>query len=200
MMEREYINFLTAELSAMAEVRRNDIRFLQDLCYELSFRTRNKAALLRVKILQYLSELEADSFNWPSTIAPEGWNHLQFIDAEEKGLLSFLGYKVGIEGLPEANRREILCFIYENELSSTVRKSEYIESWGGSHTGNRLLKLANCLAAFTRNAKKRSNRQLQTAIEHWESDLLFLKEEYYVGVYDNNIKGSFPWPSTEPTK
>ena len=42
--------------------------------------------------------------------------------------------------------------------------------------------------AFVKNAKRRTNANMQNAINDWEKDLAYLKKEFY----DN--KYSFDWP------
>jgi hypothetical protein len=49
--------------------------------------------------------------------------------------------------------------------------------------------MAHCIAAFTRNAKRRSAHDYAEAIADWEADLDYLYREYYVGHF------SFAWPA-----
>ena len=63
------------------------------------------------------------------------------------------------------------------------------EFFAGS--AQRLRKLAETIAALTRNAKRRRDSIMATAIEHWEQDLEFLYYEFYVE------KFYFGWPTTD---
>lgn len=53
----------------------------------------------------------------------------------------------------------------------------------------RLKKMAESIAAFARNAKRKRTSVLDDAVVDWEADLRFLFETYYVG------KFRFEWPS-----
>ncbi|WP_193211146.1 hypothetical protein [Luteolibacter marinus] len=132
---------------------------------------------------------EDDPFDWPSTaVLPAhdalGANHFEYTS----GVLSFLGYSVGKSGLLAGPRRAILRYVYLKRLPA-VSSAEYMAEWGRAETGNRLCKLANSIASFARNAKRR-NAKLSKAISDWKSDLAWLKKEYYDGNYD----GEFSWP------
>ena len=50
--------------------------------------------------------------------------------------------------------------------------------------------MAESIAAFARNAKRRRQINLNDAIGEWEADLEFLYEEYYVGHFH------FAWPAS----
>jgi hypothetical protein len=67
---------------------------------------------------------------------------------------------------------------------------EYLNEWGEPKTARRLQKLAESIAAFTRNAKRRNEKNFSKAIQDWEADLAYLKKTYY----DNRF--SFRWPRT----
>jgi hypothetical protein len=64
-------------------------------------------------------------------------------------------------------------------------------SWALPASAHRLKKLADALASFTRNAKRRNNPALDSAIADWEHDLEYLYYRYYVG------KFGFAWPSLD---
>jgi hypothetical protein len=65
--------------------------------------------------------------------------------------------------------------------------------WNGANqTARRLHKLANTLAALTRNAKRRDTVSLSKAVDDWERDLAFLHDRYYVNFF------RFGWPETHP--
>jgi len=66
-----------------------------------------------------------------------------------------------------------------------------MKEWNAPKTPWRLKKIAYCLATFTKNAKRRSNSDsFWQAIEDWESDLAWLKRNFYDGVYNSK----FVWP------
>jgi len=50
--------------------------------------------------------------------------------------------------------------------------------------------MAEALAHFARNAKRRRNSNLADAIQQWEADMSFLRSSFYAGRFD------FPWPAT----
>jgi hypothetical protein len=63
--------------------------------------------------------------------------------------------------------------------------------WGELQTAQRLRKLADTLAAFTRNAKRQAAVSYAAAIDDWEADLIFLYDRYYVNLF------RFEWPATD---
>ena len=65
------------------------------------------------------------------------------------------------------------------------------ESGGAPGTAERLEKLADTLASFARNAKRRATRSYAKAIDDWEGDLALLHEEYYGNMFH------FWWASTD---
>jgi hypothetical protein len=103
------------------------------------------------------------------------------------GLLKHMGYKVGSSGLPPHQRREILRTAFETNNLPKVESPEYMRQWGEAASANRLLKIANSIAAFCRNNKRKRNPS-QEAISDWEGDLQWLRKEFYTGRF------SFEWP------
>ncbi len=135
----------------------------------------------------YRSSPQQDSFKWPSTEADMGSGKgLSKSILQERGLLSEMGYRVGTNGLPKSQRLEILRNIYLNELKVELQKN-YMGEWGRPESAQRLKKLAETLAALTRNAKRRHDKPM-AAIHEWEEDLAYLKKKFYDGFYD------FAWP------
>jgi hypothetical protein len=131
-----------------------------------------------------------ENFNWPSTDAPIGNGSIGGLRCEPEGLLSRMGYRVGQSyGLPEGERRSILDRIYNQEVPQVISE-EYMDEWGSPETGIRLKKIAECIAAFARNMKRRRSTS-HVAIQEWEADLQYLKWTYYDGRYD------FSWPLTD---
>lgn len=129
-----------------------------------------------------------DFFAWPTTAAEGGDGRLSLQGAPREGLLAYLEYRVGrTNGLHSNVRRAILCEVFERHLPP-VFPAEYLGQWGQPNTAARLKKMAETLAAFVRNAKRRDSISLDDAIRDWENDLEFLYHRYYVG------KFRFAWP------
>ena len=131
-----------------------------------------------------------DYFVWPSTVAEEGENKLGRQDWPEIGLLKFLGYMVGrTQGVYEAARKLRLSQIFCGSLPP-INSPAYMMQWGSPGSAARLSKMAETIAAFARNAKRRDELRLDDAIRDWENDLKFLYDKYYVGYF------RFAWPRT----
>ncbi|OYU51940.1 MAG: hypothetical protein CFE27_08710 [Alphaproteobacteria bacterium PA1] len=95
------------------------------------------------------------AFAWPSTYAPKGYGGLSTDDWMQEGLLNFMGYKVGnTEGESQRVRELILAEIFNGSLPPVFPK-QYLQEWGLPSSSVRLQKLAEAIAAFTRNAKRR---------------------------------------------
>ena len=129
-------------------------------------------------------------FEWPSTDPTGGDGKLILKLAVSDGMLSYLDYRVGmINGEVASIRQSILSRIFEGALPP-VFPSNYMSSWGAPKSAPRLRKLAESIAAFTRDAKRRHDYKMDNAISDWEADLMFLFERYYAGHF------SFSWPMT----
>lgn len=125
-------------------------------------------------------------FRWPSTAVESARTADQVtLQAEEVGVLSSIGYRVGAKGVSRSKRQALLTWVYERELRLPL-SARYLSEWGNPRTAQRLQKLANTIASLTRNMKRRVPGS--SAVEDWEMDLAFLKAAYYVGRY------SFTWP------
>ncbi len=106
------------------------------------------------------------------------------------GMLSYLDYRVGRQNGEVASiRQRILSRVFEGRLPP-VFPTDYMSSWGAPKSAARLRKIAESIAAFTRNAKRRRDYKMDDAISDWESDLGFLYDRYYIGHF------SFGWPIT----
>ena len=55
---------------------------------------------------------------------------------------------------------------------------DYLDEWGEPRSKERLMKMANTIAALLRNAKNKVNQPVD-AIREWESDLDWLKEKFH---------------------
>lgn len=131
-----------------------------------------------------------DYFPWPNTAALGGKGNLSTaVFTTKEGLLSYCGYKVGANGLPLDPRRKILDAIFLAQLPP-IDDPVYRAQWGEPRSAKRLQKLAETMAAFVRNAKRRDAARMEKSIREWETDLAYLKRRHY----DNRF--SFPWPPT----
>jgi hypothetical protein len=100
-------------------------------------------------------------------------------------------YRVGsTNGASTRIRRALLAEIFTGHLPP-VFPSDYLNEWGQPGTAARLQKMAETIAAFTRNAKRKRTVGMGDAIRDWEDDLRFLYESYYVRHFH------FAWPSNE---
>lgn len=117
------------------------------------------------------------------SIAADDWLRL--------GMLAFLGYRVGrSDGKVDKERQLILAEVFDSNLPPAFPPS-YVSQWGGPSSSTRLKKIAEAIAAFTRNAKRRNDGRLDEAIADWEFDLKFLHRKYYIG------KFHFGFPTTQ---
>jgi hypothetical protein len=210
-MPRPHQTVSTRQLLDLARSPSASISALQDIVFELHKRKNRYAirALIEVgKLLERAQEEEHRQrrdqqraererqlqlrqegfFEWPSTDAPAsiyGFSGDQFF--YQDGLLSYVGYRVGRNSRPLHIRRQILDCVFHNELPNVV-STEYMIEWGLPRTPARLRKLAESVAAFTRNAKRNTGYDYIDAIADWESDLEYLRNKYY----DDEF--GFVWP------
>ena len=132
-----------------------------------------------------------DFFAWPTTNAPGGDGSLDTRGWLAEGLLRFMEYRVGnTNGVATPVRRALLSEVFSANLPPAFYR-DYLDQWGRPSSAARLQKMAESIAAFTRNAKRRKTRELVAAIRDWEDDLRFLYETYYVRHFH------FAWPSNE---
>lgn len=149
---------------------------------------RQHQAQERAERQRQLQLKQAGFFEWPSTDAPAaiyGFSGDQFFYQE--GLLSYVGYQVGRNAIPQHIRLQILDCVFHNQLPN-VGSAEYMKEWDLPTTATRLRKLAESIAAFTRNAKRNASYDYRDAIAGWEADLEYLYSEYYIR------KFRFAWP------
>lgn len=138
-----------------------------------------------------LAEQNPTAFPWPSTKAPKGKSGLDSGDWHLLGMLSYLGYRVGkTNGAPDGVRRQILDLCFDGALPP-INGLTYLRDWNAPGTTMRLRKLANELASFARNGKRKRSANLSSAVADWEADLNYLYRRYYVG------KFRFAWPRVD---
>ena len=140
-----------------------------------------------------LKFLQNIGFPWPSTNVLPGLGNLG--DLEEPGwpkvgLLSYIGYHVGRSGNPSRQRQEILGGIFRDEDLPRVYSPQYMAEWGSARSSTRLRKMAESIASFARLKKRQDLVKFARAINDWEADLEWLKQNFYTGRF------SFRWPST----
>lgn len=187
-INRPLIEYWWPQLRDLHIKRYDDPAGLQEILVELLFRHSDGALDLREQVVLRLVELSEESFLWPTTDTPDGDGTLDGIEWPQEGLLSFLGYHVGQNGVRADDRRAILDSTYKGSLPN-VNSAEYMASWEAPGSADRLRKLAESLAAFCRNQKRRDPSAV--AVREWEADLEYLRHEYYDGRY------SFVWPRTD---
>ncbi|WFS23920.1 hypothetical protein [Rhizobium rhododendri] len=128
-------------------------------------------------------------FKWPSTEAPGGKKHQKYRDLRQEGMLRYLEYKVGKEGEHSNFRHALLARIFESGLPPVFDRV-YMAEWGPNASSIRLHKMAHCLASFAKNFKYQDDDKFDEAIRHWEQDLEYLHDRFYVGRF------GFGWPTT----
>lgn len=137
-------------------------------------------------------------FKWPSIEVSENFGSTNIIaNWPKKGALGLLGYKVGRTGLSVHMRQTILRLVFQIDLTDILASlpSWYTEEWGDPDSARRLEKMADSISSFCRNAKRRQRRsshQMDPSIEDWESDLDWLRENFY-----DELGFGFQWPDTE---
>lgn len=138
----------------------------------------------------HLAVTDPDHFDWPSTEAGRGDGSMPFENWHSEGMLAFLGYRVGsTQGVGNQVRRQILDAAFATVLPP-VNDRQYLREWAGPASAPRLRRLANEIARFARNAKRKRSANMENAIMDWEDDLHYLYRQYYVG------KFGFGWPTT----
>lgn len=152
---------------------------------------RFEAALLAEWERRYhLAVTDPDHFDWPSTEAERGDGSMLFENWHSEGMLAFLGYRVGTtQGVGDQMRRQILNVAFASVLPP-VNDRQYLREWAGPSSAPRLRRLANEIARFARNAKRKRSANMESAIADWEDDLHYLYGQFYVG------KFGFGWPTT----
>lgn len=188
---RPHIQLRTAQLKELVESSAHDCDILHTIYVELLFREKRAAKELREQVSESLKVLSTKYFVWPSTDAQLGDGQIDDSYFQyHQGLLGFMGYRVGESGIGQTQRHDLLDAVYSGRLP-TLNSKEYMSEWGEPSTGQRLKKVAESIAAFVRNAKRRNPQRMSLAISEWESDLSYMKERYY------RHSLNFIWPNAE---
>jgi hypothetical protein len=173
-----YMQLLTADLERLANEKWESAQELHLLYSELVFRSKRKAVLLRSRIEVKLRDMTS-YFPWPTTDVAEGGSRGgQVVFTVEQGMLGFMGYRVGANGIASEKRKALLDYIFENALPK-LESEEYMRGWGNPRSSTRLKKLANTLAFRVRLAKRNDRERYQVAISEWTADLRYLKKRHY---------------------
>jgi len=188
--DRPYFENSIVDLESLSNAHWADCGALIHVALELFHRKTQRAISLRTRLLERISELIAQGFPWPSTDAePTDSNSAVFIDAPTTGMLGYLGYRVGVSGVATDDRLALLSTIYTHRLPQ-INSADYMLQWCEPSTSIRLRKMADSIAAFVRNAKRRASPP-RVAIDEWEADLQYLYTKHYLGCYN------FFWPNTD---
>jgi hypothetical protein len=132
-----------------------------------------------------------ESFLWPGTAVMPGAKALSNDHFDyERGVLSFLGYRVGRSGISKRKRHSVLVYAFNGRLPS-VGSADYMSEWAKPKSGKRLKKMADSLASFARNGQSNERQDMSKAVRQWIEDLAWLKPEFYDGKFDKK----FRWPS-----
>lgn len=127
-------------------------------------------------------------FDWPTTDAKRGNGGLGGVYSVTEGVLGYLGYAVGEKStFTRTQRQAILGQVFQMHLPP-IESPTYMQEWATPGSAARLKKMADSIASFARQAKRRRNADMREAIASWEADLRMLHDEYYVG------KFGFGWP------
>lgn len=131
-----------------------------------------------------------DFFEWPNSAADGGDGRLTGDGWIKEGVLSYMGYHVGrTNGLSSDMRQRILELVFEGVLPP-VFEPDYLRQWGEPGSASRLKKMAETIAALSRNAKRKKASKMGSAIKSWDQDLVFLYENFYID------KFHFDWPTS----
>ncbi len=86
------------------------------------------------------------------------------------GPLKALGYTVGENGLPVAERQDILRFALEGDLPMSI-SAEVRSDWAGRNSSRRRFKIINSLKGFIALRSSRQDGSGDRAIHDWAEDL-----------------------------
>lgn len=118
-----------------------------------------------------------EDLHWPSTNAKAANPHKGIaFEAEDHGLLSHFGYRVGKKAPTLIKRREALEKAISQPLLAQFPQS-YIQDCGEPNSTKRIQKIITALTAFIRNGKRKGPSH-QQAVAHWEEDLDWLQQKF----------------------
>lgn len=94
-----------------------------------------------------------------------------------EGLLSHLGYRVGVNGKLKPQRWRILDRIMTKELPK-FSSAFYMHEWGEINSQERLIRLAGQIAVMYNT---HDNKRYSEARRDWKTDHEYLKQKYWDG-------------------
>lgn len=118
---------------------------------------------------------------WNSDDLPDETLDVDFSDGPwpSSGVLSKMGYRVGNNGRPTAERREILKRVEALNLRVASLGAEgYIAEWGQPRSPERRSKIVRCLAGFAAGARRKTSADMSSAISDWEDDLKWFTDTF----------------------
>lgn len=175
---------------------RNKPEVLKEMQLYLLFEKTEFATNLSSEIDKRLSKLKPQYFAFPTTDTGISTDNSDVSNYRKNStLLSLTGYKTGRvarkEGIGKNQRKAILDNAYLKDISgSIVPFVEDIKEYGTKNSSNRLKKIAYCMASRIKDEKRSKTKDFSDSINERETDLAYLKREYYDGIYDN--KWEFP--------
>jgi hypothetical protein len=92
--------------------------------------------------------------------------------------MKLLGYSVGAQGLPDADRREFLADFIEKADLPTQLPEGYVAPWGKPATAARLQRTARHLGFLWHQRERQDLERYAVAIACWRRDYQFLEEHY----------------------
>lgn len=132
--------------------------------------------------------------SWPGTkpIRSSGGGEAEEFGPEESPLKR-LGYSVGHDGESRGARRDALreAFSARRESFPGEYPPGHLDEWGPAESGARLKRIADHIAGVCTSFKQKDGNY-DLAIDQWERDLQWLKDEYY-----GPLTYGFTWPEAE---
>ena len=193
---RPYSNELTAALAERVNQARKLMAALPDIYLELMYREKKAAKVLRASLAELMAS-GVSGFTWPDTDVIPGEEKLAdgvFVHAN--GLLGYLGYRVGTSGVSSESRRDLLAYVYTESLP-TVNSADYMNEWGKPRSLERLRKLANSIATFTKNIEATARRAISRSsdprrLNNWPPRRGQYRTVAAVGIFSGQRWGRLP--------
>ena len=180
---RKMISLWENSVSALSDPKKNKLRFQARMVIDALHKEWERQSEISIETDDY--------FSWPTIEADLGDGSISTEAWLKEGMLQYMGYKVGsTAGKNVETRKRILFEIFQGVLPP-VLPPKNMHEWHKPKTAQRLRKMAETIAAFIRNAKRRHDSRMELAIDEWEHDLDYLYSEFYVG------KFHFAWPSAQ---
>ncbi len=128
-----------------------------------------------IRSLNTSADEDSGDVEWPRyAVASRSQALSGVVFPHEQGMLSFMGYQVGMTSpLTDEDRRAILRYVFHGELP-TVMSDAYTAEWGPPASARRFSKLRITISAFVENAMRRRT-DMRIAIMEWKSDLEYIK-------------------------